>query len=163
MRKFGILFVFLMMGILAAKPAQAQVTLTLLNDPLTIVVGGSGLMTATLTNPVGGAPQELTGLSLRIDSPLTTDDGALFFLNFPAVLNGGESVTNGIFTVSAPLSTPIGSYTGTVTLLDGDTPLTPDTPFNVNVTAASVAQEPAVIALCVPVFAVLFLRRRIFG
>jgi hypothetical protein len=54
MRKFGILFVFLMMGILAAKPAQAQVTLTLLNDPLTIVVGGSGLMTATLTNPVGG-------------------------------------------------------------------------------------------------------------
>ena len=129
-----------------ATSARAQLTLSLLNAPVTVTAGGSAFVSGTIANPLGGDPQDLGGLSILIDSPLTTDETP--FAVFPTTLNGGDSAFGDIFGVLAPLTTTPGIYNGTLTLLNnaGDA-ISPTTPFSVNVIAASAAPEPGSIAL----------------
>lgn len=163
MCKFRFLFV-LLLGAALTSGARAQLILTLPN-PIMVTAGGSSLVTGTLSNPAGEATVDLSLLSpsLLFDGDvLNSDDGTPFFVNFNGPLDGGASATGGIFTVFAPLNAAVGFYTGSLTILNGDAPVTLVTPFTVNVTAAGPASapEPASLALCVVGIVGLVARRR---
>jgi hypothetical protein len=101
---------------------------------------------ATLTNTTG-APLFLNSDTVNLASPPIPDD-TKFFLNFPLFLTAGQSVTAPILDVMVPLSTPVGIYPGTFTVLGGS-----PTDFTTNIGSATfavqVVPEPASVGLLI--------------
>ena len=135
--------------LLAVRPAHAQLDLTLLSSAQTVSVGGTATFTGTITNPVGQATLFLNGLDISVDGGLLIDPAPL---GLPVSLDGGDSFTGTLFTVTVPGGTLPGAYDGNLTITGGadgtaTDPLTPVTPFTVNVVAATGAPEPTAFVL----------------
>jgi hypothetical protein len=135
--------------LLAVRPAQAQLDLTLLSSAQTVSVGGTATFTGTITNPAGQPTLFLNGLDISVDGGLLINPAPL---GLPVSLDSGSSFTGDLFTVTAPGGTLPGAYAGNLTITGGTDgtatdPLTPATPFTVNVIAATGAPEPTAFAL----------------
>lgn len=111
-----------------SRPARAQFILTLPANPLVISAstGGTVTFTATLTNNNPFALY-LNSDTFTLANPASLDD-TLFQNTFVTPPNGGAQPTlaaNGgtltlsLFTVSLPANTPLGIYSGTITLQGG--------------------------------------------
>ena len=135
--------------LLAVLPAHAQLDLTLLSSAQTVSVGGTATFTGTITNPAGQPTLFLNGLDISVDGGLLIDPAPL---GLPVSLDGGDSFTGTLFTVTVPGGTLPGAYDGNLTIIGGIDAtatdlLTPATPFTVNVVAATGAPEPTAFAL----------------
>jgi len=134
--------------LLAVRPAHAQLDLTLLSSAQTVSVGGTATFTGTITNPADQPTMFLNGLDISVDGWLLIDPAPL---GLPVSLDGGDSFTGDLFTVTVPGGTLPGAYAGNLTITGGTDgtatdPLTPATLFTVNV-VASAAPEPTTFAL----------------
>jgi hypothetical protein len=118
----------------AAPAAQAQLVLTLPDDPLVIdaATGGDAIFHATLTNNYA-FDLYLNSDSFAASNPATADD--TLFQNYfvtprggvqPTLAANGGSVSLDLFRVTLPPHTVPGLYTGILTLQGGATPLDAD-------------------------------------
>jgi hypothetical protein len=117
--KLAVITLLLTIGLSSAAVYADTITLTL-NNPtqITAPVGAILLFDATISAPsTNKANVFLNGDDFTVSSPLTLDDTD-FFLNFPALLNPGQSVTDVLFTVAIP-SGSVGLFPGSFTLLGG--------------------------------------------
>ena len=106
-------------GLSSAAAYADTITLTL-NNPtqVTAPIGATLLFNATISAPsTNKANVFLNGDDFTVSSPLTFDDTD-FFLNFPVLLNPGQSVTDVLFTITTPAG-PVGLFPGSFTLLGG--------------------------------------------
>jgi hypothetical protein len=132
-----------------ASAAHAQLELTFDSPSLTVGLGGTAAFTGTIANPAGQPTLFLNGLDISADGGLLIDPAPL---GLPVSLAGGESFAGTLFNVTVPGGTVTGLYTGNLTVVGGvdgsaTDPLTPATPFTVNVVVASAAPEPASLTL----------------
>jgi hypothetical protein len=132
-----------------AGPAHAQLLLTYDAPSLTVSVGDTAAFTGTIANPAGQPTLFLNGLDISVDGGLLIDPAPL---GLPVSLAGGESFSGTLFDISVPGGTATGSYAGNLAVVGGadasaTDPLTPATPFTINVVAASAAPEPTTAAL----------------
>jgi hypothetical protein len=109
----------LTIGLSSAAAYADTISLTLTNPTQTTgSTGGTLLFDATISAPgTNKAGVFLNGDDFTVTSPLTLDD-IDFFLNFPAFLSPGQSVTDVLFTVTIPAGS-FGSFPGSFTLLGG--------------------------------------------
>lgn len=115
----AVITLLLTIGLSSAVAYADTITLTL-NNPtqMTAPVGATFLFNATISAPsTNKANVFLNGDDFTVSSPLTLDDTD-FFLNFPAFLNPGQSVTDVLFAVNIPAG-PVGLFPGSFTLLGG--------------------------------------------
>ncbi len=138
--------------LLAPVVAKADPIILTLDPSQTVAAGGTVTFIGSLSN--GGAPGRfINSVSLTFTGPagVTFDDSA-FFANVPAFLNPGQ--TTGIvafFDAIVDLTVAAGTYTGTLSVLGGDTAeannnlATQD--FSLVVTTADPIPEPATMAL----------------
>jgi hypothetical protein len=120
--------------LLTAHTAVAlPITFTLSSSLLPSLPGTSVTFTGTVTEL--GASTFLNGDSFTSALPL---DDTPFFLNFPPILTASRTAS--IFTVSVPLATAPGLYSGTFSILGG----TSATTFNVLATQTFAVNVQAV-------------------
>ena len=104
----AVITLLLTIGLSSAAAYADTITLTP-NNPtqMTAPIGATLLFNATISAPsTNKANVFLNGDDFTVSSPLTLDDTD-FFLNFPALLNPGQSVTDVLFTVTIPAG-PVG-------------------------------------------------------
>ena len=110
--------------------ANADLLFTLPSDPIQInaTTGGTATFTATLTNTFPFALY-LNSNSFSIQNPSTLDD-TLFQSYFvpasgppPTLAANGGTLTIDLFQISLPAGTPLGTYSGLLTLQGGADPL----------------------------------------
>jgi hypothetical protein len=101
----------------AASATTLAVSFT--SSLLTATGGQTVTFSATLTNTLG-TTLFLNGDNTSIAGPLTLDD-TKFFLNTPASLSAGQSITVPILDVIVPKGAPSGLYPGSFTVLGGPT------------------------------------------
>ncbi len=109
------IFTFL---ILVTQVAQAQLIFNFNPAGLTGKPGSSVTFNATLTN-VGNDTIWLNGDNSSISVPGLSIDDTDYFTNFPFFLQGGDSATADLFTVSIDSNTPDGNYIGSFTIIGG--------------------------------------------
>lgn len=104
--------------LLAATPARATPLSLTISSPFQYA-GPGGLVTfdATVTNTTG-AVVFLNGDDFSLDAPLTLDDSP-YLNNFPLSLGPLGSDTGALFTVTVPLGTVVGLYTGNFDITGG--------------------------------------------
>ena len=93
--RLAVITLLLTIGLSSAAAYADTITLTL-NNPtqMTAPIGATLLFNATISAPsTNKANVFLNGDDFTVSSPLTLDDTD-FFLNFPALLNPGQSVTD---------------------------------------------------------------------
>lgn len=115
----AVITLLLTIGLSAAAAYADTITLTL-NNPtqITAPIGATLLFNATIGAPSANkANVFLNGDDFTVSSPLTLHDTD-FFLNFPALLNPGQSVTDVLFAVTIPAG-PVGLFPGSFTLIGG--------------------------------------------
>lgn len=140
------LVAFLLPTVTTLAAHADTVTFTINNPTQNTVPGGSLSFTATVVAPGSNAGVEyLNGDSFNISTPLTLNDGP-FFSNFPLDLTPGQSFTGVLFTLSDPLSTSLGSYAGSFSLLGGSTGDETGT-LGTQAFAATVTPEPSSLVL----------------
>lgn len=98
---------------------SAPLTVSFSSSLLTAAGGQTVTFSATLTNTLA-TPLFLNADAVNVAAPLTTDD-TKFFLNTPAFLAAGQSVTAPILDVIVPNGTPFGLYPGSFTVIGGST------------------------------------------
>jgi uncharacterized repeat protein (TIGR01451 family) len=125
-----------------AGPLSFTFTSSLLNVP----IGQTVTFAATLTN-TGTATLFLNADSIDIAPPLLLDD-TKFFLNTPASLAAGQSITAAILDVGAPIGSTFGLHTGSMSILGGSTPNELTTQAT-QTFAVNVVPEPASAALLI--------------
>lgn len=104
-------------ALVAATSARADSITLSLSAPTASFAGGTETLTyvGTIT---ALSDVYLNGDSLNVQLPLTGDDSD-FYLNVPQYLNGGDSFTGDLFTVTAPSGTVFGNYPGSFVVLGG--------------------------------------------
>ena len=149
MKKRFVIAIILLILAGARETAASPLLFTLVSPVLTTTPGTNVTFAATLENPTA-ADEFLNGDSFT--AALAVDDSP-FFLNFPAVLGAGASLTADIFTVFVPVATPTGLYAGVFTVLGGptggDLDVLATQAFTVDVRAVQPAAvpEPATLSL----------------
>jgi len=150
--------------LLAGNTAMATpITFSLTSSLLTTAPGGTVTFFATLTE-TGGSTTFLNGDTLNLAAPLLADDTP-FFINFPPSLSPLQSVTAAIFSVTVPIATSPGPYSGSFAVLGGSSPAVFNTlgtqPFTVSVLPPSAVPEPGeAVLLLLSVGATLVWRTR---
>jgi len=123
-----------------ATPITFSPTSSLLNAQ----PGGTVTFFATVTE-TGGSTTFLNGDTFGIALPLVGDDTP-FLVNFPLSLSPLQSVTASFLSVTVPLATSPGLYSGSFAILGGSSPtgLGPlaTQPITVNVLAPAAVPEP---------------------
>ncbi len=138
--------------LLAPLVAQADPIILTLDTVQSVSQGSSVTFSGSLSN--GGAPGRFinaTSITLNVTG-LTSDDSA-FFVNVPAFLGAGQNSgpLEAFFSVIASLAAVPGSYTGSFSVLGGDSAeannnlATQD--FSLVVTTADPIPEPATMVL----------------
>jgi hypothetical protein len=112
------MFVFTAL-MLAPSSARADTLTLFLSSPVQYGPAGSTLtFDATVSAPsTNSAAIFLNADNFTLDSPLTLDDSDFF--SFPLSLDPGDSYTGSLFTVTLPIGTPLGTYTGSFDILGG--------------------------------------------
>ncbi|MBV9081260.1 MAG: PEP-CTERM sorting domain-containing protein [Acidobacteriaceae bacterium] len=139
----------LAVGLSSAAAYADSITFTLTNPNGTVPynTGGSLTYDATVSAPAGnGAPVFLNGDSFNVTAPVTLNDSD-FFSNFPLSLAPGASFTGGLFVLTVPPNSPLGTFLGTFTLLGGATNTGTSTLGTVNFSLTTVTPEPSSILL----------------
>ena len=139
----------LTIGLASAAAYADTVTFTLTNPNGTVPynTGGSLTYDATVSAPAGnGAPVFLNGDSFNVTAPVTLNDSD-FFTNFPVSLVPGASFTGGLFVLTVPPNSPLGTFLGTFTLLGGSNSSATATLGTVNFSLTTVTPEPSSILL----------------
>jgi hypothetical protein len=131
--------VFLLLAATASCALADPLTFTFTSSLLNAGRGQTVTFGATLTN-VGPPVVFLNSDTVNVAAPLVADD-IKFFLNFPASLSAGQSVTAPILDVFVPLSAPFGIYSGNFTILGGGDPGALNTLASANF-AVNVVPEP---------------------
>ena len=100
-------------ALLLSLPAAADSINITLASPFQVGAFGSTVsFTATVSAPsTNAAAVFLNSDSYSVDAPLSVDDTG-FLVNFPLIMNPGDTVTGVLFTVWVPPAIPIGSYYG---------------------------------------------------
>ncbi len=137
--------------LLAPLAAKADPIILTLDPSQTVAAGGTVTFMGSLSN--GGAPGRfINGTSITLNVVgLSTDDTA-FFANVPAFLNPGDSTgLVAFFDVIASLAALPGTYTGSFSVIGGDTAEANNTlatqDFSLIVTSANPIPEPATMVL----------------
>lgn len=96
------------LSLAAARPAQAQITITLANPNLSVAPGGIATFIGTLTNasPAGSAPLRITGSQVNANLYKLPSYTSLAYTSFGSLSN--YMVNNGVVDLYAPGAT----YTG---------------------------------------------------
>jgi hypothetical protein len=116
------LLIPLLLALLGASPAPAQLFNFTLNLPIQEVIpGGRVTFVATLTN-LDTNTLFLNGTSFNLRGQSLSLEDANFFSNFPPSLEPGRSVTAPIFDVTVDSSTILDSYSGSFTIFGGFDP-----------------------------------------
>jgi hypothetical protein len=147
----------------SAMAFASPLTLTLQNA----VLGGGPGETLTFVGTASNTTAQTENLnsdSFTLQSPLTIDD-SLYFNLWPLGLNSSQSFgPQSLFTISIPLSTPLGLYNGSFDILGGlgvnDQTVLATTVFQVNVVSGTTTPEPATGILFLVGVALIPLRRR---
>ena len=149
-QKLGLMLVaaFISAGTARAANVDFEFTSSLLYSSSTAVFEG------TLTNQ-GASTAYINGDNFT--SALPADDTP-FLLAFPVVLNPGESATGPVLLVTVPPGTPLGLYTGTFTVVGGDTPDSTDVLVS-RTFAVYAVPEPGSLMLCAAGLAAAAVRR----
>jgi hypothetical protein len=125
------------------------------NSPQTGAPGATLTFDAMMAAPPKiGAPIFLNGLGFTTpgfdSSPIDPTD---FFVNFPLFLNGGDSVTDALFTVTLANNILPGVYIGSVSVLGGvdenDLTTLASSTFEIDVPGTSTVPEPGTWVLLV--------------
>src|SRR5262249_46094466 len=131
--------------LMASTVSATPITLFFASSLLSASPGATVTFTGTVTE-TGGTTTFLLGDVVSVAPPLVEDDTP-FLNNFPIQLNGNQSFTDAILSVSVPLATAPGLYAGTFAILGGVGTLA-SAPFAVNVTTTTAATpEPATLSL----------------
>jgi hypothetical protein len=156
MKKTALTLSTFVLGILTLAPLASADTINVsLASPVQSGAPGSTLnFTATIDAVSDGlGPVYLLSDTSGFDgsASLTVDDTP-FFTNFPFEMNGGDSVTDLLFTVLLPADLAAGSYNGYFTILTSLDPgavtgMENTVHFTVNSTSHSPVPEPGTIAL----------------
>jgi hypothetical protein len=137
----------------------AMLTLVFDSSLLYAQPGQQVTFSGTLTN-TGTTTVFLNGDSVTF--PLPVDDTP-FFLQTPPALGAGASATASILDVLVPGGTPPGLYTGSFSVVGGDSAASLDV-LTTNAFAVQVVPEPATSGLiAVGVTGLFLLRRRLFA
>ncbi|MBY0508208.1 MAG: PEP-CTERM sorting domain-containing protein [Bryobacteraceae bacterium] len=102
-------------------PAPAAVILTL-SPSAEVISNGLVTFSGTIQN-TGPSAAFLNDITLLLNPPggtYLTSNQNFFFFNVPGVLLNNETYTGPIFQFVAAPNTPIGVYTGSVSLIGGD-------------------------------------------
>ena len=112
--------VLLMAAALAAPAMRASTIDAALDNPFVVANPGDIVPFGANLSLDGGASDAvfLNSDVSYVDSPLLLDDGG-FFANFPLSLNPGDSVDGTLFTITVPVGTPDGIYTGSFQIFGG--------------------------------------------
>src|SRR5215467_15288873 len=111
------LFAFGFLVLFSTCALADPITFTLSSSLLNANPGQTVTFSATISNP-GATNVFLNADNANVAGPLTVDD-TKFFLNTPAFLAPGQSVTAQIFDVKVPSNTALGLYSGRFTILGG--------------------------------------------
>jgi hypothetical protein len=126
------------------------------------------LLSGTITNPAG-APSDVLVNDLQFalsgaSATFLTPDTNSFFANVPGVFAPGDSYTGIVFGLQLASNTPLGSYSGTVTLLGDPNGADPGATQSLATTTfqLAVAPEPAtgLLGITALPFAAMIARRR---
>jgi PEP-CTERM motif-containing protein len=137
----------LVFPVFAASTYAGPLSFTLTSSLLNVPIGQTVTFSATLTN-TGAAMLFLNGDSVSIAAPLLAHDTS-FFLNVPASLSAGQSITAPILDVSAPIGSAFALYTGSMSILGGATPSELTTQATQTFAVNVVVPEPATVALLI--------------
>jgi len=137
---------------LAASAARADTINLLLNPAFwTAAPGDVVSFDATVSAPESNDDWVfMNGDTATVDAPLILDDSP-FFANFPLWLDNGQSWEDTLFTVTVPLGTPDGLYTGNFEIDGGSDANSYDyltnAAFNVQVGQSESIPEPSTFLL----------------
>ena len=153
LRNLPVLSLTIVVLLLAGTAAKADpLSLSLTSPYQNAVAGDTVTFDATVTDIDPTEVVYLNADSITLDSPLTLDDSP-FFNNFPLSLNPGDSFTGELFTVSVPLGTSAGLYSGSFEILGGDPSDFQDVVgsanFNVDVNANAVPEPSSLVMLII--------------
>ena len=131
-------FLVILLVLTAALGNAATVDFTFTSSLLYTQPGSPVTFSGTLTN-TGATTAYINGDN--VTSALPFDDTP-FLLGAPLFLNPADSFTGPLFTVSVPTGTPLGLYTGTFSVIGGDSPGASDI-LSSAVFGVQVVPEPA--------------------
>lgn len=118
LRKLAVISLTSMGLMLTAAVAKADpLSLTFASPDPNAAAGQTISFDATVTD-IGSTVVYLNGDDLIASGSLLLDDSP-FLNNFPISMNPGNSDTDELFTVTVPLGTPIGFYSGSFTIIGG--------------------------------------------
>jgi hypothetical protein len=133
----------LAIGLLSVPHAAEAAIFTLDDNKIAFQGGPAVAFNGSITWEAGDPDFDVDSWSITLDAPLTYDDAD--FLAFLRVYDAGDPFQTGVmFTVTAPLATLPGLYTGSLTISAGALQIGTED-FTVEVRAA--APEPSTLAL----------------
>lgn len=126
------------------RPAHAQLLFMLNPAGLSGLPGGTLTFNGTLTN-TGPSDLFLNGIQANLFAPDMIVDVSAFFINTPASLSSGESVTADLFQVLMGVNVPNGKYVGSIDIIGGTDGSSADTIASqgFQVSVGSSAPEPS--------------------